>query len=82
MLRDVAGRLQENGIALDVSDQAVAVLLKEGRDPEYGARPLRRAIQKLVEDPVAELLLKRELADGDTLMADASPDGLAFVKKQ
>ncbi|KYZ75601.1 ATP-dependent Clp protease ATP-binding subunit ClpC [Anaerosporomusa subterranea] len=81
MLRDVANRLTENGISLEVSDSAVQELLKEGRDPAYGARPLRRAIQKLVEDPVAEMLLKREVVAGDTIMADAGTDGLTFTKK-
>lgn len=82
MLREVAKRLTENGMNLEVSDSAAELLLKEGRDPEYGARPLRRAIQKLVEDPVAEMLLKREVVAGDTILVDAGPDGLTFAKKE
>lgn len=65
-----------------MSDAAIDLLLKEGRDPDYGARLLRRAIQKLIEDPVAEMLLKREVASGDTILADVGPEGLTFVKKQ
>lgn len=82
MLRDVANRLTENGMSLEVSDGAVEQLLKEGRDPEYGARPLRRAIQKLVEDPIAEMLLKREVVAGDTILVDTGSDGLTFAKKE
>ena len=82
MIRDVSGRLAENGISLEVTDSAIEILLKEGRDPDFGARPLRRAIQKLVEDPIAEMMLKREVANGDTILADAGSEGLTFSKKQ
>ena len=57
MLKTVAGRMEAMDIHLDASDEAVKELAKEGFDPRYGARPLRRAIQSKVEDAVAEKLL-------------------------
>ncbi|EGO62875.1 ATP-dependent Clp protease ATP-binding subunit [Acetonema longum] len=82
MLKDVAKRLSEYAIAVDVQDAAKEIIMKEGHDPDFGARPLRRAIQKLVEDPISEMLLRREVAAGDTILADVAEDGqLRFAKK-
>ncbi len=82
MLRGVAKRLKDNGLGLEVGDKAKTRLLREGKDYAYGARPLRRAIQKLVEDAIAEMLLRREAAAGDTVVVDADDDGkLTFSKK-
>ncbi len=82
MLQGVAKRLKENGLGLEVSDKAKTRLLGEGRDYAYGARPLRRAIQKMVEDSVAEMLLRREAAAGETIYVDADDNGqLTFSKK-
>ncbi len=82
MLQGVAKRLKENGLSLEVGDKAKTRLLTEGKDYAYGARPLRRAIQKLVEDSIAEMLLKREAAAGDTVVVDADDAGkLTFSKK-
>lgn len=58
MLKTVAGRMEAMDIHLDASDEAVKELAKEGFDPRYGARPLRRAIQSKVEDAVAEKMLE------------------------
>ena len=66
MLKTVAGRMEAMDIHLDASDEAVKELAKEGFDPRYGARPLRRAIQSKVEDAVAEKLLDGTLKEGDT----------------
>ena len=66
MLKTVAGRMETMDIHLDASDEAVKELAKEGFDPRYGARPLRRAIQNQVEDAVAELMLEGKLKSGDT----------------
>lgn len=83
MLADLGRRLQENEIALEVSDKAKRELIKEGMDITYGARPLRRAIQKLVEDEIAEMLLRRGVASGDTVQVDADEAGkLTFLKKR
>jgi len=64
------------GIQLDVSDEAVAKLAKEGFDPQYGARPLRRAIQNHVEDAVAEKMLDGSLKEGDTAHLTVENDRL------
>ncbi|MBP2649555.1 MAG: clpC [Firmicutes bacterium] len=81
MLKTVTSRLLDNNLGLEVTEKAKIRLLKEGSDFEYGARPLRRAIQKLVEDSIAEMLLKGEVADGDTVVVDADDAGkLTFTK--
>jgi len=64
MLDQVRGRLQEQGITLEVSDEARDFLLKEGFDEEFGARPLRRAIQTYVDDTLADALLAGEITAG------------------
>ena len=66
MLSAVSARMAAMGITLDASEEAVAELAKEGFDPKYGARPLRRAIQSKVEDAVAERMLDGTLHEGDT----------------
>jgi len=66
MLQTVAERMKTMGLHLDVSEEAVAELAREGFDPKYGARPLRRAIQSRVEDAVAERMLDGTLKEGDT----------------
>ena len=82
MLTELAVRLAENGVHIQTTEAAKQELLKEGRDPHYGARPLRRAIQKLVEDEVAELFLKGEVNRGDTVVVDANEAGkLTFAKQ-
>jgi ATP-dependent Clp protease ATP-binding subunit ClpC len=75
MVDEVAQRLVESGITLTVTDGAREHLATEGSDPEYGARPLRRAIQHLVEDPLAEAILRGEFAAGATILVDVDPAG-------
>jgi ATP-dependent Clp protease ATP-binding subunit ClpB len=67
-------RLAERGIELEVTDEAKHVLAEAGWDPTYGARPLKRAIQRMVENPLALRLLEGDFADGDSVRVDA-PDG-------
>lgn len=81
MLAEVNTRLAELGLQLTITEAALAVLLAKGHDPEYGARPLRRAIQKLVEDPLSELLLKQEAGNGDAIVVDAVDGELTFNKQ-
>lgn len=82
MLTGVVNRLTENSLGLEVTDKAKERLLIEGRDYAYGARPLRRAIQKMVEDSIAEMLLRRELEPGAVVVVDADESGkLIFTKK-
>jgi len=80
MLKTVAERMETMGIALDAGDEAVAALAKEGFDPKYGARPLRRAIQNLVEDAVAERMLDGTLAAGDTARLTVEDEKLCVTK--
>ncbi|MEG6587027.1 ATP-dependent Clp protease ATP-binding subunit [Dendrosporobacter sp. 1207_IL3150] len=82
MLNDVARRLADSDIKLEVTDNAKTELLKVGRDHAYGARPLRRAIQKQVEDELAEMMLSRSAQAGDTIIVDTDADDkLTFSKK-
>ncbi|MBF1682099.1 MAG: ATP-dependent Clp protease ATP-binding subunit [Selenomonas artemidis] len=81
LLRDVKNRLAEQEIQLEVSPSAKRVLIAKGTDVKFGARPLRRAIQKNIEDALAERLLSREFGAGDTVSVRKSGDGLDFVKK-
>ncbi len=80
MLRTVSERMESLGIHLDASDEAVQELAKEGFDPVYGARPLRRAIQNKVEDTVAEQMLSGDLKEGDTAHITVQDDKLCIGK--
>ncbi len=80
MLKTVSARMEAMGIHLDASDEAVAELAKEGFDPKYGARPLRRAIQSKVEDAVAERMLDGTLKAGDTAKLTVEDDQLCVGK--
>ncbi len=75
-------RLAERRISLEVTDAAKELLAEEGWDPAYGARPLKRAIQRLVENPLALELLEGRFAEGDTVRTDAADGGLEFVRAQ
>ena len=80
MLKTVSDRMERMGIHLEASDEAVAELAKEGFDPQYGARPLRRAIQNRVEDAVAEQMLDGSLEAGDTARLTIENDKLCISK--
>ncbi len=71
LLQDLTKRLGEKGIAMDWTTAADDVLVQEGTDFAYGARPLKRAIQKLVEDPISEMLLSGDVKDGNTIHVDS-----------
>jgi ATP-dependent Clp protease ATP-binding subunit ClpB len=73
-------RLEERKVTLVVTDEAKRLLIERGWDPVYGARPLKRAIQRLVQDPLAMLLLEGRFADGDTVDVDVADGKLSFVK--
>jgi ATP-dependent Clp protease ATP-binding subunit ClpB len=72
-------RLMEKNITLVLSDDAMAFLAKEGYDPIYGARPLKRAIQKYIENPLSMLILKGDIREGMQIRVGAAADTLAFV---
>jgi ATP-dependent Clp protease ATP-binding subunit ClpB len=75
-------RLAERQITLELTDAAKEALAEAGWDPAYGARPLKRAIQRLVENPLALRLLEGDFADGDTIRIDAHGDELVFMKAE
>jgi ATP-dependent Clp protease ATP-binding subunit ClpB len=74
-------RLEAKRLALDVTDAAKALLGREGYDPTFGARPLKRTIQRLVQDPLALRLLEGEFKEGDTIVVDAVGDALTFKRE-
>ena len=82
LLRDVRTRLAEKDIRLEVSPAAKNVLVEKGTDFKYGARPLKRAIQKLIEDEIAEHLLARDFKRGDTIQVRKNGAKLDFVRKE
>ena len=73
-------RLAERRIELDATDAAKELLAEEGWDPAYGARPLKRAIQRLLENPLARELLEGRFAEGDVVRVDARDGGLVFER--
>jgi ATP-dependent Clp protease ATP-binding subunit ClpB len=77
-LQRVEARLAERGLRLELTDEARAVLAEAGWDPTYGARPLKRAIQRLLENPLALRLLEGEFSEGDTVRVDAKDGELVF----
>jgi len=81
LLRDLSQRIRDNGFGLEITPEAKALIMKEGYDPNYGARPLKRAIQKMIEDTISEEILKKTVIPGDTLLVDAG-NGKIVVSKR
>ncbi|MGE5660193.1 MAG: ATP-dependent Clp protease ATP-binding subunit [Actinomycetota bacterium] len=79
MLKDVFRRLTEQGITLEVTERFKDRLVEEGYNPSYGARPLRRAIMRLLEDVLAEEILSGRIKEGDTAIVDVGEDGQVKV---
>merc|ERR1711981_690458 len=75
MLKDVFTRTEEKGIILDVTERFKDRLVDEGFNPAYGARPLRRAIMRLMEDGLAEKMLMGDIREGDSVIMDVDPEG-------
>jgi len=82
MLADVIKRLTDKEIAFDLTDNAKELLIEQGYDPVYGARPLRRAIQRLVEDPLAEKVLSGGAKPGSVIKAEREKDAIIFIAKE
>jgi ATP-dependent Clp protease ATP-binding subunit ClpC len=82
LILEVEKRLADRDIKLDLDDEARAWLLKEGYDPAYGARPLRRAIQRYVENPLSSKILQGEIKDGETVVVSVGGDVLSFSTKK
>ena len=81
LLENTDKALENKEIILTVSMAAKKYILSKGTDLKYGARPLRRAIQRYIEDEIAEMLLKSELLPGQSIKVDAKKDGLKFIVK-
>ena len=77
-LERLRARLAERRLALVVTDAARAVLAEEGYDPDFGARPLKRVIQRRLEDPLALAVLEGVYTEGDTIRVDALEGVLTF----
>lgn len=75
LLKDVRKRLAEEELVLKLTDSATDFLVKSGYDEQYGARPLKRAIQKFIEDPLSEKILMGEFTRGDEIEVDVSAEG-------
>jgi ATP-dependent Clp protease ATP-binding subunit ClpB len=78
-LEQLRARLADRRLTLELSDEAIAFLAKRGYDPQYGARPLKRVIQREIQDPLAMRILEGEFAEGTTVRAELAPDGEALV---
>lgn len=76
LMSDVTKRLGERDLQLEITPEAMKLLVKEGSDFTMGARPLKRAIQRLIEDPVSDLILKGDAKEGKTIKADAKDNNL------
>ncbi|MBR0198274.1 MAG: AAA family ATPase [Kiritimatiellae bacterium] len=79
-LKDFARRLAEQNLALDIDEKAVDVLAKDGYDPAYGARPVRRAIQRDLENPLAKKIVAGVYSSGDTIKVSATKGEIEFAK--
>jgi len=81
MVNDLQERLSEHKLDIEMTEKAKSWVAREGYDPVYGARPLRRVIERYVENPLSSMLLRSELKDGDIIKVDAGKDGLTFKTK-
>ncbi|MEI6667865.1 MAG: ATP-dependent chaperone ClpB [Acidobacteriota bacterium] len=79
LLRSLVGRLDRRNIRVELTDKARHLLVDDGFDSSYGARPLKRAIQRKLLDPLALQILEGRFHDGDTIRVEAAGDGLAFA---
>jgi ATP-dependent Clp protease ATP-binding subunit ClpC len=82
LLARVRGELTETQIKIEVTDGAKDLLMEKGFDPIFGARPMRRAIQNLIEDPMAEALLEGRFKAGDTVLIDRGGDDLVMTPQE
>jgi ATP-dependent Clp protease ATP-binding subunit ClpC len=73
-MRRLRDQMAVHGATIELTDSAKELLVEEGHDPAMGARPLRRAIQRLIEDPLADFVLGRELNEGATIIVDRRAD--------
>ncbi|MBI4283008.1 MAG: AAA family ATPase, partial [Chloroflexi bacterium] len=81
MVKDVQERLAERQLKLEMTDEAKSWLAKVGFDPLYGARPLRRAVEHYVENPLSSKILRGEFNEGDSVLVDLADDALTFTAR-
>ena len=81
MVKDLQKRLAERKLGIKLTEKAKSWLVKEGYNPIYGARPLRRVIERYVENPMSTKLLRGEFTEGDTIKVDLGDEGLTFTAK-
>jgi len=74
-LKQLAKRISDRGLNIEISDAAKDYIAREGYDPAFGARPLKRALQKLIIDPLAIRLLEGKFKPGDTVFVNMTPQG-------
>ena len=82
MLKEVFGRMQEKGITLSVTEAFKERLVEEGYNPSYGARPLRRAVMRLLEDSLAEEFLSGRIGESDAALVDVNEEKQVVIRKQ
>jgi ATP-dependent Clp protease ATP-binding subunit ClpC len=81
LTKDLQKRLAERKIVLELTDAAKSWLAKVGFDPIYGARPLRRALERYVENPLSSRILQGQFKEGDTVLVDVTDDTVTFATK-
>jgi ATP-dependent Clp protease ATP-binding subunit ClpC len=82
LISDVRKRLDERGVGLELTEAAKEALVKEGFDPVFGARPLRRTVQRRVENPLSKRILAGEFGEGDTVLVDLEGEEYVFSREQ
>ena len=75
LMKEIEGRLAEEDLTLSLSEAATRFLVDKGYDEKFGARPLRRAIQRYLEDPLSDKILTAEFSQGDEIVVDVNEDG-------
>jgi ATP-dependent Clp protease ATP-binding subunit ClpC len=81
-MKDIQARLADHGLRVELTEEAIQWLANEGYDPAFGARPLKRALQKHVESPLSISLLSGEFVHGDTVLVDIGDGQPVFKKKE
>jgi len=82
MVNEVRSRLSDRNVALELTEAAKAKLVKQGYDPVFGARPLRRVVTREVESPLSKRILAGEFREDDTVVMDATDEGYTFYRKE
>ena len=82
LMKQVNQRLLEQGLQLKVEKSAIELIAKEGNDPIFGARPLRRSIQRLIEDALSEKILEGDFKAGDQIVVESKDGKMNFFKRK